>query len=113
MFRQWAEQKHGSIETANKAWDTSYRGFDSGVAPPVKNSWPLPGTNRALWYDWARFNQDRFTGYLLWVREEIQKLDDSMPLAAGGSSSMLADRTGTTEIDEERIVNEVDDVIIH
>src|SRR3989442_1011228 len=71
------------------------------------------GTNRALWYDWARFNQDRFTDYLLWVRGEIRKIDATVPLAAGGSSSMLAGRTGTTGIDEERIVNEVDDVIIH
>ena len=77
------------------------------------HSRPLPGTNRALWYDWARFNKDRFTDYLLWVSSVIRKLDPSVPLAAGGSSSMLAGRTGTTGIDEERIVNEVDDVIIH
>ena len=102
-----------SIEAANKIWDTSYPDFAAVVPPPVKNSRPLPGTNRALWYDWARFNQDRFTDYLLWVRGEIRKLDATVPLAAGGSSSMLAGRTGTTGIDEERIVNEVDDVIIH
>lgn len=113
MFREWAAQKHGSIAAANQAWGTSYPGFAAVLAPPVQNSRPLPGTNRALWYDWARFNQDRFTNYLLWVRGEIRKLDATVPLAAGGSSSMLAGRTGTTGIDEERIVNEVDDVIIH
>lgn len=113
MFRKWLEEKHGTIDAANQKWGTSYKSFDEVVAPPVKNSRPLPGTNRALWYDWARFNQDRFTNYLIKVRNIVRSVDPTVPLAAGGSSSMLAGRTGTTAIDEERIVNEVDDLIIH
>ena len=113
MFRMWLEEKHGTIEAANEKWGTSYKSFDEVVAPPVKNSRPLPGTNRALWYDWARFNQDRFTDYLIKLRNIVRSVDPTVPLAAGGSSSMLAGRTGTTGIDEERIVNEVDDLIIH
>ena len=112
-FHDWLQRKHGTVEHANECWGTSYPTFDEVIAPPVKDSRPLAGTNRGLWYDWTRFNQDRFTDYLLWVRGEIRRLDGSMPLAAGGSSSMLAGHTGTTGIDEERIVNEVDDVIIH
>lgn len=113
MFREWLKGKHETIERVNEIYGSAYKDFSDIVAPPVKHSRPLPGTNRALWYDWARFNMDRFTGYLLWVKSRIRKLDPNMPLAAGGSSSMLAGRTGTTGIDEERIVNEVDDVIIH
>jgi beta-galactosidase GanA len=113
MFHEWLNAKHGSIERANQCWGADYRRFADVIPPPVKNSRPLAGTNRGLWYDWARFNQDRFTDYLLWARGEIRKIDASVPLAAGGSSSMLAGRTGTTGIDEERIVNEVGDVIIH
>jgi beta-galactosidase GanA len=113
MFRQWLANKHGTVQRANELWGTHYQNFSEVVAPPVKNSRPLPGTNRALWYDWARFNQDRFTDYLVWVRDAIRRIDPSVPLAAGGSSSMLAGRTGTTGIDEEEIINRVDDVIIH
>jgi beta-galactosidase GanA len=113
MFHRWLEAKHGIVAQMNAAWGTSYKSFEEVTPPPVQNSRPLPGTNRALWYDWARFNQDRFTDHLLWVKSEIRKYDSTTPLAAGGSSSMLAGRTGTTGIDEERIVNEVDDVIIH
>ena len=113
MFHQWLEKKYGRIEQANSCWGVAYKSFAEVVPPPVRNSRPLADVNRGLWYDWARFNQDRFTDYLLWVRGEIRKIDASEPLAAGGSSSMLAGRTGTTGIDEERIVNEVDDVIIH
>ncbi|MFN7994315.1 MAG: beta-galactosidase [Bryobacteraceae bacterium] len=113
MFREWLEKKYGAVERANEKWSTTYKSFSEVAAPPVKDSRPLPGTNRALWYDWARFNQDRFTDYLLWVRSLIREIDPHTPLAAGGSSSMLAGRTGTTGIDEERIVNELDDVILH
>jgi len=112
-FREYIKRKHGTIQQANSLYGTSYKGFDEITAPPVKNSRPLTGTNRALWYDWARYNMDRFTDYLLWVKSCIRELDPQVPLAAGGSSSMLAGRTGTTGIDEERIVNEIDDVIIH
>ncbi len=112
-FHTWLEKKHGSVENANRLWHTSYSSFKDVIPPPVKNSAPLPGTNRAVWYEWARFNQDRFTDYLISIRDTIRRIDSSVPLAAGGSSSMLAGRTGTTGIDEERIVNEVDDVIIH
>lgn len=113
MFARWLQQKHGSIAQANALWGTRYPSFEEVVPPPTANSRPLPGTNRALWFDWARFNQDRFTEHLLWVRDTVRKVDPSTPLAAGGSSSMLSGRAGVAGIDEERIVNEVDDVIIH
>jgi beta-galactosidase GanA len=113
MFREWLEHKHGSIERVNRTYGASYHGFDEISGPPVKNARPLPETNRALWYDWARFNMDRFTDHLLWVRGRIHALDPRVPLAAGGSSYMLSGSAGTSGIDEERIVNEVDDVIIH
>jgi hypothetical protein len=113
MFREYLRGRHGSIAAANVVYGTRYRRFDDIKAPPVKDSRPLPDTNRAVWYDWARFNADRFTDYLLWVKSRIRLLSPDVALAAGGSSSMLAGRTGTTGIDEERIVNEVDDVIIH
>ncbi|MCZ2078051.1 MAG: beta-galactosidase trimerization domain-containing protein [Bryobacteraceae bacterium] len=113
MFREWLANKHGTIARVNEIYGTSYTGFDGVVAPPVKNSRPLAGTNRALWYDWARFNQDRFTDYLLWVKSRVRAVDSTVPLAAGGSSSMLGGGTGTSGIDEERIVNEVGDLILH
>lgn len=113
MFREWLKKKHGSIEAANEKWRASYRSFDEVVAPPVKDQRPLPGVNRGLWYDWTRFNQDRFTDHLIWVRDLVRKIDPSIPLAAGGSSYMLSGSAGTSGIDEERIVNEVDDLIIH
>lgn len=112
-FRGWLAAEHGSVAEANRKWGTSYTSFDAVSAPPVKGARPLPDVNRGLWYDWARFNQDRFTNHLLWVRDLVRKIDPSVPLAAGGSSSMLSGSAGTAGIDEERIVNEVDDLVIH
>jgi len=112
-FRAWLAVKHGTIAEANRKWGAAYRQFGDVTAPPVKNARPLPGTNRGLWYDWAGFNQDRFTDHLIWVKSLVRKIDPSVPLAAGGSFSVLSGISGTTGIDEERIVNEVDDLVIH
>ena len=113
MFRDWLEKKHGSVERLNETWSTHYQSFREVVAPPTKNARPLPGTNRAQWYDWACFNQDRFSDYLAWVKSVIRRFDPVTPLAAGGSFSMLYGGNGTSGIDEEQIINRVDDVIIH
>jgi glycosyl hydrolase family 42 (putative beta-galactosidase) len=113
MFRTWLERKHGNLERLNQLWGTHYQTFPEIVPPPTKQARPLPGTNRAQWYDWAAFNQDRFADYLVWVKSAIRKFDPVTPLAAGGSYSMLVGSNGTSGIDEEQIINRVDDVIIH
>jgi beta-galactosidase len=113
MFRAWLEQKHGTIVRLNDAWGTHYTDFQEIVAPPTKGARPLPGTNRAQWYDWACFNQERFTDYLVWVKSVVRRYDPTTPIAAGGSSSMLVGSNGTSGIDEEQIINRVDDVILH
>jgi hypothetical protein len=113
MFRSWLEKKHGSLDHLNQAWGTHYRSFPDIVAPPTKNARPLQGTNRAQWYDWASFNQDRFSDYLVWVKSVIRRFDPVTPLATGGSYSMLVGSNGTSGIDEEQIINRIDDVIIH
>ncbi len=113
MFRAWLEKKHQNLEHLNYAWGANYKSFENIVAPPTKNARPLPGTNRAQWYDWACFNQDRFSDYLVWVKSVIRRYDQVTPLAAGGSFSMLYGGNGTSGIDEEQIINRVDDVIIH
>ncbi|MEW5977079.1 MAG: beta-galactosidase [Acidobacteriota bacterium] len=113
MFRDWLQREHRTIERLNTAWGTRYGTFSEIAAPPTKRARPLPGTNRAQWYDWARFNQDRFTAYLVWVKGVIRRFDPATPLAAGGSYSMLVGSNGTSGIDEEQIINQVGDVIIH
>lgn len=113
MFRDWLKAKYGSVGELNKAWRTDYKSFDAIRAPETKNSAPLPDVNRAAWYDWALFNNRRFTDHLLWVKQEMLKLDSSTAITAGGTSSMLSSANSTSGIDEELIINEVDDVILN
>jgi hypothetical protein len=113
MFRDWLKAKYGAAAELNKVWSTDYKSFDAIRAPETKNSSPLPDVNRAAWYDWALFNNRRFTDHLLWVKQEMLKLDSSTAITAGGTSSMLSSANSTSGIDEELIINEVDDVILN
>lgn len=113
MFRDWLKAKYGSTGELNKAWRTDYKSFEAVRAPETKNSAPLPDVNRAAWYDWALFNNRRFTDHLQWVKQEMLKFDSEVAITAGGTSSMLSSSNSTTGIDEELIINEVDDVILN
>ncbi|MCE5271393.1 beta-galactosidase [bacterium] len=113
MFRQWLKDKYASLEKVNAAWGTAYADWDSIRAPECRNAAPLPDINRAAWYDWALFNNRRFTDHMKWIKSEMRKLDPVVPICAGGTSSMLSASNSTTGIDEELIVNEVDDVILN
>ncbi|MHB8655644.1 MAG: beta-galactosidase [Terriglobia bacterium] len=113
MFRDWLRQRHQSIEQVNACWKSEFKSFDDITAPPVKDSIPLPGTNRAEWYDWACFNQERFTNHLAWVKSVMRKIDPDTPITSGGSSSMLTGSNGTSGIDEELLASKVNDIVLH
>ncbi len=113
MFRNWLKGKYSNVSELNKIWNTSHNSFSEIIAPPTKNARPADDVNRAAWYDWTDFNTRRFTDYLKWVKDEMQKLDPHTPICAGGTHSMLSSSNGVTGIDEELIINEVDDVILN
>jgi hypothetical protein len=113
MFRDWLKLRYSGIDGLNRAWQTHYKFFDEIRAPETRNARPADDVNRAAWYDWAVFNARRFTDYLKWIKAEMRKYDQSTPICAGGTSSMLASSNSVTGIDEELIINEVDDVILN
>lgn len=112
-FRLWLAERHGGIEDLNQSWGTEYETFDAVVPPATNGHGPAPDANRAAWYDWADWNMRRFTDHLKWSYGDIRKLHPGIPICAGGTTSMLSANIGTTGIDEEMIINEVDDVILH
>lgn len=113
MFRQWLKDKYNALDKVNAAWKTTYGDWNEIRGPECRNAAPLPDINRAAWYDWALFNNRRFTDHMKWIKSEMRKLDPVVPICAGGTSSMLSASNSTTGIDEELIVNEVDDVILN
>ena len=113
MFRDWLKTKHGNISAINQIWGTRYQTFAQINAPATHNARPVDDVNRAAWYDWACFNTRRFTDYLNWIKSEMRKFNQDIPICAGGTSSMLSSSNSVTGIDEEMIINEVDDVILN
>jgi hypothetical protein len=113
MFRDWLKTKHKNISALNQIWGTQYHSFAQIHAPATRNARPVDEVNRAAWYDWACFNTSRFTDYLNWVKSEMRKFNQDIPICAGGTSSMLGSSNSVTGIDEEMIINEVDDVILN
>lgn len=112
-FREWLQERHGTIDVLNERWGTSYPNFSQVVPPETEGMAPVKDANRAAWFDWADWNTRRFTEHLKWAKNEVRKLHPSIPICAGGTSSMFSPNNGMTGIDEEQIINEVDDVILH
>jgi beta-galactosidase GanA len=113
MFREWLRQKYqDSVKAVNTCWKTEFKTFDQITAPPTKHAVPLPGTNRAQWFDWACFNQERLTHHLAWVKSVMRKFGAETPITCGGSSSMLAGSNGTSGIDEEMLVSQINDIVL-
>jgi beta-galactosidase GanA len=112
-FRGWLKTKHKNISVLNQLWGTKYQSFAQIKAPETHNARPVDDVNRAAWYDWACFNNRRFTDYLGWIKSEMRKYSPNTPICAGGTSSMLASSNSVTGIDEEMIIHEVDDVILN
>ena len=113
MFRDWLAGKHSTIEHLNAAWGTGFKSFAEITAPAAKDSAPLAGANRAQWFDWATFNQERFTAHLTWVKSVIRRYDPATPITAGGAHSMLAGSNATSGIDEELMVERFSDLVMH
>ena len=113
MFRQWLREKHGEIDALNRAWGTEIESFDRVDPPQAPNGIPPADTSRGLWFDWTFWNARRFIDILVWAKEDIRQIDPRIPLCAGGTFSMVSAGNGNSGIDEELIIAEVDDVILH
>ncbi|MBT4502331.1 MAG: hypothetical protein HOC74_31650 [Gemmatimonadetes bacterium] len=113
MFRQWLREKHGEIDALNRAWGTEIESFGRVDPPQAPNGIPPADTSRGLWFDWTFWNARRFIDILVWAKEDIRQIDPRIPLCAGGTFSMVSAGNGNSGIDEELIIAEVDDVILH
>lgn len=83
-WRAWLMARHRTIGKLNEAWGTAHASFAEVAGPPgVKAGYADcadPGgmevpTDPALlpqWYDWCRFNQERYAGFFRQVRDRIR-----------------------------------------
>ena len=113
LYRQWLKEKYADIDQLNSRWQTNYNSFSIIPLPAAPDGVPPANLSRGAWYDWTSFNTRRFSDILLWARDDIRQLDNNIALCSGGTHSMTSPNNGNTGIDEELIINEVDDVILH
>ncbi len=78
-FRRRMARRYGSIAAANRAWGARFRSFDD-VEPPYqpdaryKMTWHR-GWSENLWFDWVKFNEDRFAEICLAQRRLVKACD--------------------------------------
>lgn len=119
LFRDWLRGRYRDVGALNRVWGTSFADF--GVVPLPGDDQERAATdrdierveNRASWYDFARFNAERFTDYLAWARSEIQKLWPGVPVMTGAPFYMLSACAGWTGIDTELLNERVNDVVLN
>jgi hypothetical protein len=115
-FRTWLKERHGTVAKLNECWSAKHASFDEVSPPPAPSAGGASGAeaiNRAAWFDWADWNTRRFTDHLKWSKASARKHHATIPICAGGTHSVLSPGNSVTGIDEEMIINEVDDVILH
>jgi hypothetical protein len=103
MFRQWLIERHGSIEQINAVWGTDYKSI-SEVRTPRHENWD---GNRARWYDFADFNQQRFTKHHVWAKSQVRQVDPVTPVTVGGIYYAFSARQGLLGVDNEAWVDEM------
>ena len=103
MFREWLIERHGSIEQINAVWGTDYKSI-SEVRTPHHENWD---GNRARWYDFADFNQQRFTEHHVWAKSQVRQVDPVTPVTVGGIYYAFSARQGLLGVDNEAWIDEM------
>jgi len=74
-FQQWIEAKHRRIGRVNRVYGTHFRRFED-------IDLPKDPSNYAFFFDWCRFNQERFLAFHQMLAEKIHQFDPELPVHA-------------------------------
>ncbi len=81
-FHAYIKDKHGSIESANALYGTSFASFDDVPIPEEPSNYPL-------YFDWCRFNQDRFVDWHAFMRDIVHEYNPRVPVLVKVMSTVL------------------------
>jgi hypothetical protein len=81
-FHAYIKDKHGSIESANALYGSSFASFDDVPIPEDPSNYPL-------YFDWCRFNQDRFVDWHAFMRDIVHEYDPHLPVLVKVMSTVL------------------------
>lgn len=76
MWDAYLEKTHGSAQTLNERYGTSYRSF-AEVPIPGNDAYDAP-----QFYDWCVFVQERFAGWHRWMADVIHSMAPDVPVHA-------------------------------
>jgi len=83
-FHRWLEEKHGAVDALNAIYGT---GFGAFAEVPI----PADASDYALFYEYWRFNQDRFFEFHQFLRELIHEFAPDLPVHAKVMSHAFGD----------------------
>jgi len=83
-FHRWLEGRHGRIDVLNGVYGAQYTAFD---AIPI----PEDASNYPLYFDFCRYNQDRFLAFHNFERDIIREYAPSLPVHAKVMSLAFGD----------------------
>jgi len=96
--RKWVEYlraKYGDVAKLNEAHRAQYPSFE---AVPI----PQPGPQAtSLYYDWCRFNNERFAGWHQWMADVIHEVDPKVPVHAKIMNTVFSRDCAAWGIDPE------------
>ena len=78
-WRDWLSKRHGEIETLNKRWQTNFKDFNE---VPLPNPLASSQLNRAIFYDFVRFNQEWFASWHKRLADAIKAIAPDLPVHA-------------------------------
>ncbi|MGM0573602.1 MAG: beta-galactosidase [Bacteroidota bacterium] len=107
-YYTWLAKRHGSIESLNKAWNTSYETFEQ-IPPPNDRS--RQNCSDGEWYDRVTFHNHRTASFFAFVASEIRRHDpDAVIHTKGQDNNSLGPKPWavTDGIDREMMTPFVD-----
>lgn len=80
-WHEWLRKRHGTIDTLNQRWRTSFRTFEEIPLPNPFDSSLVPRPS-PHWYDFIRFNQEWFAGWHKMLADAIKAIAPDLPVHA-------------------------------
>jgi len=73
----WLKNKYGTLARLNEAHRAKYAAWEQAPMPP-----PRPAKAEPAYYDWCKFNNERFAAWHRWMADIIHQIDPRAPVHA-------------------------------
>jgi len=99
LWRQYLRRSFADIAAANAAWGTAFASVED--VPLSAGDIPEQESGLPLFYDWCRFNMERFAGWHAWEAGVVRELVPGLPCHAKIMPTILDRRSIGCGVDPE------------